>query len=446
MTALALPAVLAPSVLSAEVYVPFASNRTLGSTAYRTKVWVSNATAAAGQFKNAFMETGASGTSLQGTGPTVAVPASGSTVIGLVAPAGKIGMLEVSTAGKLVVNARLEALGANDVVLSSANLPTVSAANVIKGGTSAYLQGLEVVAPGTTTDFGVLNLSREAAQCTIKGFRSSGTQIGQSILVSLPALSHKHYDGALAPLVGADIADARLEVNCTKAFYPYAIVYASDGSKTVFVSPSQTLEGTLIASTGGGGGGGGGTNPNPTGTVTVTRPGTFFTAKTGASAMLVDIPAVPNVRYKKATVDFDLGVARFPQIPGGGVGFFSSVHSLRRNDRTLFYGLIVRNEQGRTVLDLGVTDDVALGKRDVWKERTNYHLSFVYDTVARTVTYKLTKAGQVIDSLTDRANHLDLMATDKKMFVDFGSLGIADGAYFPPMGWAYSNLSVQLIP
>src|SRR4051812_15226335 len=97
LATLTLLAALAPAALSAEVYVPFASNRTVGSTVYRTKVWVSNVTTGAAQFKTAFMETGLSATSLQGTGTSIAVPANGTTVLGPVAAAGKLGMLEVSS-------------------------------------------------------------------------------------------------------------------------------------------------------------------------------------------------------------------------------------------------------------------------------------------------------------------------------------------------------------
>jgi hypothetical protein len=30
--------------------------------------------------------------------------------------------------------------------------------------------------------------------------------------------------------------------------------------------------------------------------------------------------------------------------------------------------------------------------------------------------------------------------------VDFGMAGVADGAYFPPIGWKYSNLKVTFEP
>jgi hypothetical protein len=32
------------------------------------------------------------------------------------------------------------------------------------------------------------------------------------------------------------------------------------------------------------------------------------------------------------------------------------------------------------------------------------------------------------------------------MRVDFGQKGVADGAYFPPVGWQFSNLKVVFEP
>ena len=36
--------------------------------------------------------------------------------------------------------------------------------------------------------------------------------------------------------------------------------------------------------------------------------------------------------------------------------------------------------------------------------------------------------------------------TSTKMRVDFGGTKVADGAYFPPVGWKYSNLKVKAEP
>lgn len=428
---LTLLAVVGPASLLAEVYVPFASNRSIGGTVYKTKVWVTNIGTAQRTFTNAFMSTGANGSSLTGTGFGTNVAPGATVLLGTLAANGQYGMLEVAGAPQLVVNARIDAVAQSGAILSSANIPAVSTANAWKAGSVAQIQGVDRIPGSKTSDFGLINLSRDPAQCTIKAFRADGAQIANTATVTVLPVSQRHFEDALNLLGAPNITDVRFEASCNKQFYAYALSFR--GSEIVVTTPSQTTDAVLIPSVAPG--------------VVVSRPGTFFTAKDGASTIVVEIPALPNVRYAKATVDFDVSVGRFPKIPGGGLGFFSSVYSFRRNDRTLFHGLIIRNELGRATLDLGVTDDIALGKRDAWQEHTTYHVTFVHDTDARTISYKLSKNGQVVDELTPHANHLDLIApTGKTLYVDFGASGIADGAYFPPIGWSYANLQIVLTP
>jgi hypothetical protein len=135
--------------------------------------------------------------------------------------------------------------------------------------------------------------------------------------------------------------------SCDQQFFPYALIYKPGASETAFVTPSQTLDGDLVTGAGGGGGQGG--------TVVFQQAGTYLAARQGASYKSFTLPLVDGVRYKKATVDFDMFIDRFPK------GLFAGVMSLRRNDRTLFYGLIIRGDRQKTVLDMGIKDDVVTG-------------------------------------------------------------------------------------
>jgi hypothetical protein len=425
---------LLPSALAAEVYVPHVTNRTIGNIAYNTKVWVTNTGTVDRRFTASFVETGINGSAIPGTGAGVTLTPGRSTVLTNVAPAEKIGMLEVASPGPLVVNARLEVFSREGLMVSATNLPVVSTANAYKPGTTAYLQGLQKSTQnGDLTDFGLVNLSRETAQCTVRGVRADGTQSGTASVLTLVPLSHKFVADALASFGESSVADARLEVTCDKQFFPYAVLYRVNEASTVVIGPSSSLEGTLVA--------GGPTQPTG-GTIVVTRPGTFLAARQGASALSVQIPVVAGLRYKKATVEFDLGVGRFP------TGIFTGVYALRRNDRTLFHGLLVRNDRTKTILDLGVDDDLVQGRNGgPWKQNNTFHVFLEYDTVARTLVFKLSKAGVVLETLSGRINHTDLMApAGKKLTMDFGQTGIADGAYFPPIGWTYSNLTATLVP
>jgi hypothetical protein len=414
-----------------EVYVPFASNNSINGTTYLTKVWVTNTGTAGRRFDVRFIEHQTDGTK-PGTPSSFNLTGGGTILLTDIAPSNKTGMLEISGAPQLVVTARLEAF-ANGELKSSASVPVAAVGNVFAAGKSATVQGLERTQRGTLSDFGLLNLSRETAQCTVKAFRANGAQIAQTVILSLGPLSVRHVDGALSALGETFVSDARIDVSCDKQFFPYALVYKPGGPDSNFITASGTLDGDLVP------GGGGG--PGPAGTVVYELPGVFLQAKQGASFKTVALPLVEGVQYTKATIEFDLATGRFPQ------GLFSGITSLRRNDRTLFYGLIVRGDRQKTLLDLGVTDDIIQGDNGgPWAERTNFHVWFEYDTAARRLTFKLSRNGTVVQTMTGRTNHNDLSLNGRKVSVDFGMTGIADGAYFPPVGWTYSNLKAVFEP
>jgi hypothetical protein len=414
--------------LAGEIYVPFASNRSVNGATYQTKVWVTNTGVAARQFKVRYINENVDGTQGADTGTDLSVPGGGTLLLGSVAPSGSLGMVEISGAPQLVVNARIDAIGGNGNILSSANLPVVAGGNVIKANATAHIQGIELTSRGTMTDLGVLNLSNAAAQCAVKAYRSNSSQISQTAVLSLLPLSALHFENAMAALGETSVSDARFEVTCNRQFFPYAVVFKPGGPETDFVTPSYALDSDLVSGVGN------------AGSVVVEAPGVFLFAKPGDSFKQYDIPLVDGTQYKKATVEFDLYVDKFP------AGIFAGVTSLRRTDRTLYYGLIVRGGRSKAILDMGVTDDIVDGNSGPWKERTNYHLIFEYDTVSGRLTFKTIREGTLVETLSGPINHPDLSKNGKVMRVDFGMTGVADGAYFPPIGWKYSNLKVTFEP
>jgi hypothetical protein len=425
---IALFASLVPA-FAGEVYVPFASNKLINGTFYRTKVWVTNTGTATQRCDVKFIEAEADGTKVTTTPTAVNVAGGATVVLSNVAPVGKNGLLELVGAAQLVVTSRLEVVGLDDSILGSTNVPVVGVGNVIGAKKTAEVQGLELTQRGTTTDFGIVNLNRSSTQCTVRGFRANNTQIAQTVVISLAPLSVRHFDQALSILGESVIADVRLEVTCDKQFFPYALVYKPGAAEAAFMLPSETLEGDLVPGSGG-----------PTsGSVVVNLPGVFLAAKQGASYKAVVVPLVNGVQYKKATMEFDLATGRYP------AGLFSGITSMRRNDKTLFFGMIVRGDREKTLLDLGVTDDIVQGPNgNPWKEHSNFHLWFEYNTQTRVLTFKAYRNGALVQTLTGHTNHNDLSLNGRVFSVDFGMTGIADGAYFPPVGWTYSNLKVVI--
>ncbi|HEX9669951.1 MAG TPA: hypothetical protein VGC93_10755, partial [Thermoanaerobaculia bacterium] len=347
------------------------------------------------------------------------------------APAGQIGVLEISGAPQLVVTARLDASGLATPTVASAHLPVVSSDNLIDGGKTAFLQGLARGQAGLISNLGILNLGHEASQCTISAFRSNGTQIGTNAVIALAALSNREFADAYGILQEAAIADSYFAVGCTEDFYAYATVLDPANAQTVYVTPSYSLASTLLVP---------GDTGGPPGTVQFSVPGVFLDAKSGDSFRIIDLPAHPTTRYRKAVIEFDLRVGPMTLGPRN----FYGVTSFRRNDKTLFYGLIVRDDRDKTILDLGLEDLVTGSNGGPWKANSNYYVIFDYDTESRVLSYKLFRAGVLVEQLTGNVNHTDIIANSNLLRVEFGQKGIADHAYFPPIGWRYSNLSVRL--
>ncbi|HYU34254.1 MAG TPA: hypothetical protein VEW48_19035 [Thermoanaerobaculia bacterium] len=447
------------------VYVPVAPPQRIGDVVYRTQVVVGNPGGTA-RLTTAFIASGHDGTRT-GTAPsTASVPANGTLVLTNLTPTGREGMLEISGAPQLAVSARLEAVSRTGRILSSAPLPVVGSRDLVPGGGTAELQGIGRTAAGVLHRFGLINLGAEEAACTATAYRAAGTPAGSPVRVTAPARSHTMLPTPLAAFGAALFTEARVEVSCDQPFYAYALQLSPDRAAAAFVGPSVTLGSELAAAQelrgraddGGGDDRGGlgdggegdddgsgddqGDNGNDaTGEPVVSQdqlsfPGLFLNARQGNSYRQLDLPLASGVRYKRVTVDFDLYLNQWAS------PLFNCVTSLRRTDKVLYYGLILRGDRAKTVLDLG-RDQLA---RDdgPWKQRTNYHIRMVTDAQSRRVTLQVFQGDQLVHALSGAMSTRDLtVPAGRKMRVDFGIGKVADGAYFPPLGWRFSNLTVK---
>jgi hypothetical protein len=188
----------------------------------------------------------------------------------------------------------------------------------------------------------------------------------------------------------------------------------------------------------------------PNGAVSYQLPGTFLDAREGESYVAFDLPLRNNVRYRRASVEFDLYLNQWQS------NLFHGVFALRRTgdkrNGTLYVGLILRGSKGyKSILDIGKDPRTRRGEiirsdSGPWRERTLYHVRTDYDTATRKVLLQVFQDGQRVHALTGRINNADLSPRGHKVRVDFGSVKVADGAYFPPLGWSYSNLQVKVSP
>src|SRR5579864_167490 len=429
------------------VFVPLTSEVSIAGATYTTKVWVSNPDQAQRHFNTLFIPQGTDGTTQKSAGGNITVPPSGTSVLGPssssspVAPAGQSGLLEIGGATPLVVAASLEVRDANGNLLGAAAVPTITQANALAAGGFLELQGLQRSAGGMITDFSLINLDSSAAQCTVAAFGTDGPSLAPPATLSMLPLSRRDFPDVLAVLGAEAVADARIVVTCDHLFFAFASVYQPGGAAMLMVGPSPALTGSLGPGLPGGGGGTG----DGSGDVTFSVPGTFLNATATNSEQLYDLPAQPGVAFKRATIDWDLRIGVFP------TGLFTGVMSFRRPNaqrslREPFCAVQIVNRNSKTLLDLGV-ENVFERTAGPWKQNSTYHLTLIYDLTVNQCELDVSQGGAVIYTIAGPAQWFDLSATSQNpLVVDFGQTGIGDGAYFPPVSWSYSNLSVVLVP
>jgi len=478
----------ATPALAGQLFVPVAGRQAAGGeVTHRTEMWITNPGESDALAATRFVEQGADGTAPWAAAAGLLVPAGATVRLASAAPEGRSGLIEVSARAELEVRARLVAVDASGRVLASAAVQAASAESSLAAGEVAYLQGLDREAGGEVVDLGLLNLSRQAARCQVGAVRADGSRVAAAAAVVVPPLGTRELADAWGRVGEPQLAGGRFEVTCDQHFYAHATVFRADGAVTDVVAPSQALSGDLPASSASSLGAdesaadaelaaagfdasGDGSSSDidsspaaaagavapegaaaparatpPRGVVTLSVPGTFLAATASNSFISYDLAAPPGVRYRRASVDFDLTISDF-----NPVLLFTGVTSLRRpnrnrRDRVLYYALQLVNRNQKTVLDLGVQDRIARSQGP-WQSGHTYHLTFTYDVFIRQVKLDVFESGQHIYAISGPALHPDLSANAQPLTIDFGQTGIGDGAYGPPIGWTYANLNVQLQP
>jgi hypothetical protein len=169
-------------------------------------------------------------------------------------------------------------------------------------------------------------------------------------------------------------------------------------------------------------------------------PGTFLEVRPDDLCRAYDVPLALGVKYRSITVDFDLDLDHWVT-PN-----FHNITSLRRsgqkrNERILFYGVILKGDNRRTVLDLG--KDSLKKAFGPWQEETRYHISLSANVGSKKIDLNVYQGDDLVHSVSGKMTTKEIRSLVTNMVrVDFSSAGVADFAYFPPYGWKFSNLIV----
>lgn len=427
---LGLLAVATPA-LAGSVYLPIASNETIGGKQLHTELWISNPTGEVLEVTTLFIPSRTDGT---GTDRNLLIPrqiAPGATLfISNTTPAGASGMLEINADPALVFSSELVAetlppveteAGSGNVSAPGARLPLVSSENLIPAGGVAQLQALVRTPAGTVSNVGLINLSQEPARCTARVFTASGGQVGGTAILPLPPLSHAQFNEALAILGLDDASNVRVELSCDQEFYAYGVVLGEEPQETLFIQPSVSGDSSLLAP---------GLLPP---FVEFRVPGNFLVANRANSYELFQLPVERGVAYGFIEIDFDFFLGGF------NTHLFHTIFSLRSGG--LYCELTIRGDNSRTFFD---TPDQSVRATGPWRPGRDFHVHVVYDVVENTAVLEVSEFDEVVQRLEARANRSLLGAVDGSLRLDFSQRKVFDDAFFPLWGSTFSNLEVRV--
>lgn len=337
---------------------------------------------------------------------------------------GGAGMLRLESDGGTEVRTGVLFLRRGDDTTTWA-MPVLSQANWFQPGETAFIQNLARSTTGHA-NVEIMNLAPRAAVCTLALLRPKGSPLAAPRVVPMLPLSHRVIADPFGTLLATPTAAGlRAQVTCDEAFYAYGTFVGADARAFRMLYP---LDAPPVP---------------PAETVEVNRPGTFFAPALGRSALEVTLPLVAGRSYRAATIDFDVRISQFTSHFTGLLGMFRT--GGQRFNKTLYFGSFVRGQRARTLLDQGsAVVEPALKFGTGWKEGATHHVKIVYDTESATVRMTVTRNDAAIADFIGSAYNLDLADRGNPVRLAFGLPGVADGAYWPPNGWRFSNLQVRV--
>jgi hypothetical protein len=435
------------SAIAGSVYVPLATDHTIEGVRYRTQVWATNTDTTLRQFTTYFIPSDTDGTDRpENWGASTAVAPGTMMLLGTVAGSGETGMLEISGAPHVVVTARMVPT-LDGVTGLGAAMPVVGSQNLFAADATAHLQGW-IRSGDLRSDLGVVNLGAAAASCAVDVFRSDGTQIQSTAVVSVPPLGHRQFDDALAILGEQAIAAVRSETTCDQPFYVYLRSYDRTTGDLHFTLPSVKLaDSTLNAP---------GVEPPPPPPPVQCGAGShcfeYLTTPyipTNAAQNHKFFIDVPSGSYDLLKMQMDVFHGGWQNPPDGLHNIFWFVKDRNFN----MYGYVNLRGPGRNEImlrhGLGTT---ASQKAKILRPFNavpgeTYHFDYTFDTLADRITLVVSHRGEEVMTITDRPNvnriHIE---PGERLAIALSFIAGLNPNEPPTFGWRYSNLRVQLGP
>ena len=151
-----------------------------------------------------------------------------------------------------------------------------------------------------------------------------------------------------------------------------------------------------------------------------------------------------NKYYKKMTVDLDMHVGKISLRVDEGGHKYDSLFAFGRKSGfksayASYWQLEIKDKIITKVYRFGENSIKPAEAPTAWQDNTNYHVTSVFDAQQNTLSFKLTKSGQVVSDITFPSIEPispDIVDSGDGLMLTFAQNG----------GWTYSNIHVTMEP
>jgi len=427
------------------VYVPVVKNNDADGVRYETRLWISNEGAQGRSMSTYFIGENTDGTDREdgAIDGRIGVPAGGTVVVGDLADDGVFGLLEVTAAPQLAMQARITTQVQDGPRSLGSPIPVFSSTNLINAGGAARFEPF-VKAGSRMSDFYVVNMALEEGQCSIDFFRANGAKLGSTAVITVPPRSIRAFPDVLGLLGGDELGAARGAISCDETFQAFGLTADSATGEVAAILPSALGTSTLK-------------RPDdvpepmtcPAEAECFELPGDIFVSTRSNSKRQIPVPVTKNAQFGQLVVDFDFVHGGWDSILPDGI------HNIGYLTRTGGYSshtymFITTRGPNRNFVRAEVTVDLARGANIKWSQPvvlipgTRYHARYEYNhngAIILTVT-EVSSGRQVVGLVRNEGRRIRAM--DGNWRLTFGDNRVE--AHVPGTGWSWSSLLIQFIP
>ena len=438
LLALCLLVFAAAPAWSGTVYVTLAVNDDVEGSSYLTEVRFHNDSSESATASYLFLPEAMDGTVADRENGFTEIEINGRTTMALddLVPVGARGILEIRADETVAINARLKGTAPDGTAFAGVEIPVVTSDNAIEPGDTALLSGLRRRVDSARTDFYLLNLAIEPANCAVEVLRRGGARITE-VMLSMPALSTSPFLDTLGLLGEVNTGDATIAVTCDQLTYPFATINDLETAHVIYVTPSGKGTSTL--------------DPFPEfecpADALINEPGTFHAPTDGNErrTFMIDSEA-GQFEELQLTMEFTMGgwdrnssgnhaIFWLNRTPVWRSNVFAYFNAFGPNRNELKYFTNVGLPQGEEKTDSSRTE---------LKEGKTYTVEFLYSTSSRLAEVVVSLKGGAQVARTELVPTVrNIQSTGEWMLV-FGHSTDEAGKEVPTYGWRYSNLCMTL--